>query len=187
MANSKKSNEESSSGESSKTEKKQKSSKRRTSQNKEQELKKKLDKAKKEIESLKDQLLRRTAEIDNMRKRTEREVARIIRSANRDLIRDILSVVDDLERSLEASKNKSAEHELLEGVELIHQKLMSVFSRYGLTPIESVGQPFDVEKHEALMQVEKSDVPSGTVVEEYEKGYMLNGEVLRHAKVVVSK
>jgi len=145
MANSKKSKEESSAGGSSKTEKKQKSSKKRTSKNKEAELKKKLYEAQKEIDSLQDQLLRRTAEIDNMRKRTEREVSRIIQSANRDLIRDILSVVDDFERSLEASKKESAEHELLKGVELIHQKLMSLFSRYGLTPIESVGQPFDVE------------------------------------------
>ena len=183
----KKNRKEKNQGETKKTDKKRAKSTGKNLQVKEKKLQSQIKNLKKEAESLKEQLLRRTAELDNMRKRNEREIARIIQSANKDLIKDILSVVDDLERSLEASKKNSGEEDLLKGVELIHQKLMSVFSKYGLTPIESVGKPFDVEKHEALMQVEKKDVPSGTVVEEYEKGYMLNGEILRHAKVVVSK
>jgi len=160
--------------------------KKKTAQATETKLKKELDAAKKEAAALADQLLRRTAEMDNMRKRNERDCARIIQQANRDLIKDVLTVVDDLERSLEASK-QTEDKELLNGVELIHQKLMTVFSRYGLAPIESVGKPFDVELHEALLQVENKDAEPGTIVEEYEKGYVLNGEVIRHAKVVVSK
>jgi molecular chaperone GrpE len=72
-------------------------------------------------------------------------------------------------------------------VELIYQKLTAILRNRGLVPMESVGMAFDVERHDALLQVEKEGVPSGIVLEEHEKGYLLNRNVLRHAKVVVSK
>ncbi len=169
-------------------EKSEKSTKSRVSYKvKAEECQKKLKKANKEIEELKERLLRRVAELDNYRKRTEREIANIIQNANENLIKDILPVVDDLERSLKISNSGEDDVEFRKGVELIYQKLMLILGKYGLEPMESVGTEFDVEKHDALLQISKKGTPAGVVVEEHEKGYLLNGRVLRHAKVVVSK
>jgi len=154
---------------------------------KEAHLVKKLQKAEKEIEMLNDRLLRIAAELDNFRKRTEREVSQIVQNANASLLKDILPVVDDLERSLKNMQNRGKAGEFRKGVELIFQKLMSILQMHGLQAMESVGRPFDVEYHDALLQVVKEGTPPGMVVEEHEKGYLLNGRVLRHAKVLVSK
>jgi molecular chaperone GrpE len=153
---------------------------------KEEQLRKKLKKAEEEKKIVNERLLRTLAELDNMRKRTEREISHILRNANAELIKSILFVVDDFERSFKISKQGNNE-EFIKGVELIYQKLISTLQSQGLEPIESVGEPFDVEKHEALLQVEKKGVQPGIVVEEHEKGYFFNGNVLRHAKVLVSK
>ncbi len=136
---------------------------------------------------MKDRLLRTAAELDNFRKRTEREISRIVQNANERLIKDILPVIDDLERSLKLSQKGKNEKEFRSGVELIYQKLMSVLRSYGLEPMESENKEFDVQQHEALLQMEKEGTPPDMVVEEHGKGYLLNGKVLRHAKVVVSK
>ncbi len=149
-------------------------------------LKDALKKAESENGALKDRLLRIAAEFDNTKKRTEREIAQIILSANKRLILELLPVVDDLERSLKISTDQDPES-FRQGVELISQKLAGVLKNNGVAPMESVGQPFDVEKHDALLQVEQPDTPSGVVVQEHEKGYCLHDTVLRHAKVVVSK
>lgn len=149
-------------------------------------LKEALDKAESENGALKDRLLRIAAEFDNTKKRTEREIAQIILTANKRLILELLPVVDDLERSLKISGSQDPES-FRQGVELIYQKLTGVLQTNGVAPMESVGQPFDVEKHDALLQVDQPDMPSGVVVQEHEKGYCLHDAVLRHAKVVVSK
>ena len=149
-------------------------------------LKEALHKAESENEALKERLLRIAAEFDNTKKRTEREIAQIILAANKRLILELLPVVDDLERSLKISGDQDPES-FRQGVELIYQKLASILKNNGVAPMESVGQPFDVEKHDALLQVEHPDAPSGVVVQEHEKGYCLHDAVLRHAKVVVSK
>lgn len=165
-----------------------KHSKAKTSQKKrEDQLREKLKEAKAEIETLKERFLRTAAELDNFRKRTEREILQIVQNANRELIKDILPIIDDLERSLNASEKKGGGREFIKGIELIYGKLMSTLHSCGLERMESVNEVFDVEKHEALLQIERDDTPSGIVVEEHEKGYLLNGKVLRHAKVVVSK
>lgn len=152
---------------------------------KETQLKKKLQLSKEESRNYKDQLLRIVAELDNFKKRTEREVAQIIQNANEKLILELLPVVDDIERSLKS--NHKNEDDILQGLKLIQQKLMTVLTNVGVEPMESVGQPFDVDKHDALLQIEKKGVESDMVVEEHEKGYMFNGRVIRHAKVIVSK
>jgi molecular chaperone GrpE len=149
-------------------------------------LKEALQKSKSENEALKERLLRIAAEFDNTKKRTEREIAQIILTANKRLILDLLPVVDDLERSLKISADQDPES-FRQGVELIYQKLTGILKNQGVAPMESVGQPFDVDKHDALLQVEQPDAPSGIVVQEHEKGYCLHDAVLRHAKVVVSK
>lgn len=147
-------------------------------------LQKRLNQAEEEIRALKDRLLRSAAELDNYRKRTERQFAQIVESTRGEVIKDILPVIDDLERSLKSGQKGKA---FFKGVELIYQKLTAILRNRGLAPMESVGMAFDVERHDALLQVEKEGVPSGIVLEEHEKGYLLNGNVLRHTRVVVSK
>ena len=92
--------------------------------------------------------------------------------------------MDDLERSLKTGHQSG---ELRQGVELILKKLLKLLEDEGVRPIESVGKPFDVAYHDALLQVENEAVAPGMVMEEHEKGYCLNDRVLRHAKVIVSK
>lgn len=154
---------------------------------KEEHLRRKLKEADGEIETLKDRLLRTAAELDNFRKRTEREISQVIQNANGELIRGILPIIDDLERSLKSTQNRGGGKEFRKGVELIYQKLMAVLRDYGLESMESMGKAFDVEQHDALLQIERKGASPGMVIEEHEKGYLFRGRVLRHAKVVVSK
>ena len=162
-------------------------SKKTTPSKKEVQLRKKLDAAEKEIHRLRDQLLRCAAELDNFRKRTEREIVQIINNANEGIIKDILPIIDDLERSLKSAPKGGKGKEFYKGVDLIYQKLMTVLGKYGLEPMESIGKDFDVDQHDALLQVIKEGSPSSTIIDEHEKGFLLNGKVIRHAKVVVSK
>ena len=149
-------------------------------------LKKELARAHDEINRLKDQALRSIAELDNFRKRKEKETAQRILNANETLILSILPVVDDFERSLKMS-DESDINQFHQGMELIYQKLMGVLSKAGVKPMESIGQPFDVALHEAMMQKEVQDLPGGQVVDEHVKGYYMNDKILRHAKVIISK
>jgi molecular chaperone GrpE len=150
-------------------------------------LQKKLKKSEIEFKQVKEQLLRTAAELENVRKRTDREIGRIIQSANEKLISDLLPVLDDFERFFKASKEHRKLEELKKGTELIYQKLFSTLIDYGLKPMKSEGIPFNVDEHDALLQVKKKGVQYGIVVEEHEKGYYYNDKILRHAKVLVSK
>jgi len=151
----------------------------------EDSLKKLLQKALEENEGLRDRLLRTVAELDNVLKRTEREKANLIQTANADLIKAILPILDDFDRSLK-SYSEIDPSGFRSGIELIYQKLDSALKSRGLIRLEAVGQTFDVDKHEAILQSKKEGVPPNSVIEEFEKGYLLNGNVLRHAKVMVS-
>jgi len=144
-------------------------------------------KLKEDKSNLKDQLLRKTAEFDNYKKRTERDFYDRVLNANEKLISEILPILDDMERSIDHAKTSEDVNSLLEGVELITKKLFGVLEKQGLQKMEAKGQEFDPEKHEALMQIEKQDVESGIIVEEHLKGYSLNDKVVRHAQVIVSK
>jgi len=145
-----------------------------------------LEEARRLADQYKDQVLRRAAELENFKRRSETEFAAIIRNANENLLTALLPVLDDFDRSLKASADSTDRESLRRGIELIAQKLAKVLEREGLVPFESVGQPFDVAYHDALLQLPRSDVPPHTVIEEVERGYKLREKVLRHAKVVVS-
>jgi molecular chaperone GrpE len=134
----------------------------------------------------KDQLLRKAAEFENYRRRTEADFANIIKNANENLMLSLIPVLDDFERSLKAGKESTDYDGFYKGVSLIQGKLTKILEAQGLTPFESAGKPFDVDLHDALLQVPRNDVPAHTVIEEVERGYMLHKKVLRHAKVVVS-
>jgi molecular chaperone GrpE len=135
---------------------------------------------------LRDQLLRKAAEFENYKRRSEADIVTIIRNANEGLLLALLPVVDDVGRSLQAGKETQNSEALYAGVEMIRSKFMKMLEKHGVTPFESAGKPFDVNFHDALLQVPRSDVPPRTVIQEVEPGYMLNDKVLRHAKVIVS-
>ncbi len=150
-------------------------------------LKEKLEKMEAELGQKHEQLLRVAAEFENYKKRVNREFAALVKTANENLIKQLLPVLDNLERALNHSKTDGNLSSLREGVEMIFGQLLELLGKEGLKPIEAVGKPFDPHLHEAVLQVEDNEHPSGTVVDEIEKGYMLNDKVLRHTKVVVNK
>jgi molecular chaperone GrpE len=140
-----------------------------------------------EVHQLKEQLLRKAAEFDNYKKRTERDMLIYLRHASEELISRLLPVLDDMER-LHAHIDEKSEIKLLrEGSELIYKKFIDILEKEGLIPLPSIGEKFDPEKHDALLQVEKPGSAAGTIVEEHLKGYALNDKVIRHAQVVVAK
>ena len=136
----------------------------------------------------KDKYVRLLAEFDNMRKRQDRERLDMIKYAHEEVIVECLKIYDDLERSLAAFKGKEgADPNLVKGLQMVFDNMRELMGRYDVKPIESVGKPFDPNRHEPLMQAEANDVPDGQVVEEFQKGYTLAGRVVRTAKVKVAK
>ena len=140
----------------------------------------------KENQDLKDQLLRFAAEFDNFKKRSERDRISMIEFSSLELFRKILPVLDDLERSLQASDETREDESLFKGIEMVYNNFIKILSDLGLEPMKSVGTDFDPEHHEAMMQIAKEGVEPQIVLEEPLKGYVYNDRVVRHAKVVVS-
>ena len=135
-----------------------------------------------------DLYLRTRADLDNYRKRAQREKEDLGRFANENLLRELLPVVDNLERAVaHARESGTGDGSLLEGVEMTLGQLRKVFERSGVTPVEAVGKPFDPSCHEAMGQLESDELPPGSVIQELQKGYLLNQRLLRPAMVMVSK
>jgi len=139
-----------------------------------------------ERDRLHDLLLRKTAEFDNFRKRTERERSEFARRAAEDLLRDLLPLVDDLERALAVTPKDSDGESYRIGVELIHRQLLELLRKREVTPIAAVGEPFDPNLHEAVTQEPSDEHPEGTVIREFRRGYRLGDRLLRAAMVIVS-
>lgn len=136
----------------------------------------------------KEKILRLQADFDNFRKRLEREKQEFIRYANETLVVELLNIVDDLERTVELAQEKHEDFSaFLQGIEMILAHLYELLKKYGLTAIEAKGNIFDPNYHEALLKIETNEYPEDTIVEELQKGYMLNERVIRTAKVKVSK
>lgn len=150
-----------------------------------QRLRDALEAKTREVEAQQDRYLRTVAEFDNVRKRSAREREEYTRYANESLLRDILPVMDNLDRALQAARPEPASA-LTTGVELIQRELLRVLEKFGLTPFTSVGQPFDPERHEAIARVQSADLPDMTVAGETARGYLLHGRVLRPAMVTVA-
>lgn len=135
-----------------------------------------------------DRLLRLQADFENTRKRLEKEKQEFVKFANEGLVVELLNVLDDLERAVELAQEKHQDlSAFLKGVEMVLAHLYQMLKQYGVKPIEANGKIFDPNFHEALMQVENKEVPEHTVVEEMQKGYLMNDRVIRTAKVKVSK
>lgn len=139
-----------------------------------------------ELAEARDNLLRRTAELENMRRRHQQERTQLIFEANKRLIAELLPTIDDLERTLSHIKPED-ENTFAQGIELVYRNFLKVLERYGVKPMESVGEHFDVNLHDALMEEARTDVEPGTITQEVMKGYLMNDGVLRHAKVIVAK
>ncbi|GBD88327.1 heat shock protein GrpE [bacterium BMS3Abin03] len=140
-----------------------------------------------EVQELKDKLLRKAAEFENYKRRTENDQLNLLTYAAESFIVKLLPVVDDFERSLEHIEDAQDINAIKQGVKLIYEKLMKVFDEQGVKKIDAVGKPFDVEYHEALMQKKDDSVEPHTVLDEIEKGYMYKDKVIRHSKVIVSE
>lgn len=138
------------------------------------------------LQDEKDKYLRLYSEFDNFRKRTAKDRIEWMQTASKDLIISLLPVVDDFERAIKAMENTEANVQTREGIDLIYQKLMGVLQKSGLQAVQSVGEVFDVEKHEAITQfAAPTEDMKGKVIDEVEKGYMLHDKMIRFAKVVV--
>ncbi|MBI4412982.1 MAG: nucleotide exchange factor GrpE, partial [candidate division NC10 bacterium] len=140
-----------------------------------------------EIARLNDRLLRVVAEFDNYKKRMARDRAELTRTANEELLLEFLPVLDNLERALAAARRTNSTEALAEGVDLVLRLFQAVLERSGVKPIDSVGQPFDPNVHQAVAAVESADGADQTVVEEVQRGYWLHTKVLRPAMVKVAR
>jgi len=152
-----------------------------------EELKKKLEEKEKEAKENYDRLLRTAADFENYKKRATREKEDWTKFANEDLIRAILPFVDNLERAVNHAQKVADTGVLVEGVRLTIQQLLQALNKFGLSSFESVGKPFDPAMHEAMLVVETDKHEPNQVVEEFQKGYLLNDRLLRPATVSVSK
>ncbi len=141
-----------------------------------------------ECEALQDKYLRLAAEFENYKRVTQREQREQIRFGNEQLLRELLPVIDNLERAIRSAKEKEngGGEALVQGVELTLKLLTEALAKFGVRPIASVGEPFDPTRHQAVAQVESAEVAANMVVEEFQKGYLLHDRLLRAAMVSVS-
>jgi molecular chaperone GrpE len=146
-----------------------------------------LEKLKAELDASKDKYLRLVAEFDNFRRRSAKERIELIQTASRDVIKELLDVLDDSDRA-QKQLDKSEDTQVKEGVTLVFNKLRSILQSKGLKPMESIGKDFDTDLHEAITEIPApTEELKGKVVDEVIKGYYLNDKIIRHAKVVVGK
>lgn len=148
-------------------------------------FKKKKDKKDEQIEDLNDRLKRQMAEFDNFRKRSEKEKTQMFDMGARTIIEKILPVVDNFERGLAAVPEEQKEDAFVVGMDKIYRQLMTELDGIGVKPIECVGQEFNPDFHNAVMQVESEELESGMVAEELQRGYMYKDTVVRHSMVSV--
>lgn len=151
------------------------------------EIQEELETAKLEAKENYDRFLRVTAEFENYKKRSTREMDDFRKYANQSLIMEMLAVVDNLERALNSSNgNNSIDKCMADGVNLTLKEILKIFEKFNVKAIESVGQPFDPNFHQAMMQEETDNYPEKTVITELQKGYMIHDRLLRPAMVVVA-
>jgi molecular chaperone GrpE len=139
-----------------------------------------------ELKSLNDKYLRLAAEFDNYKRLAQRDQRDQIRFGNEHLLKELLPVVDNLERAIKAAKDNTSTDGLIQGIELTLKQLQGVLGKFGVQSIPTMGQPFDPSGHQAVASVPSTKVPDKHVVEEFQRGYRLHDRVLRPAMVTVS-
>lgn len=138
------------------------------------------------VKQLQDLLLRKAAEFENYKRRTENDQINLLKYAAEPFIKNILIVYDDLERSLDHINDDNNFESLKKGLELVYEKFTRILESQGVKKIEARGKQFDVEFHEAMMQQPVAGIETNTIVDVIEQGYLYKDKVLRHAKVIVS-
>jgi molecular chaperone GrpE len=147
-----------------------------------------VEKLKKEVQSLQEKYLRQAAEFDNFRKRTAREKVELMQTAGKDVIISLLTVVDDMDRAEKQMEGSQDVDLIKQGIHLIFQKFRNILQAKGLKQMQTIGEDFNPDLHEAITEIPApSPELRGKVVDELEKGYYLNDKILRFAKVVVGK
>jgi molecular chaperone GrpE len=142
----------------------------------------------KKVDELNDKYLRLYSEFDNFKRRTAKERIELFSTAGKDILTDLLPVLDDMDRAIKGNQTLDDVNEVKKGMELIHNKFFNILEQKGLKPFKSIGEAFDPEIHDALTKIpapKKKD--KGKVIDEIEKGYKLNEKVIRFAKVVVGE
>ncbi len=156
-----------------------------------EQLRKELDEKTKEAEEFRNKYLRKCADFENYKKRMDKEKSALVSFANEELIKELLGVLDNLERALEhfeeSPSEEAAVNSLRSGVELTLKNMHDILKKFGLKEIEAMGKPFDPTMHEALSHEESEEYESGIVIKELQKGYLLNERLLRPSLVVVAK
>jgi molecular chaperone GrpE len=142
------------------------------------------DGLKAERDELKELLLRRQAEFDNFRKRTEKERSEYVQYAGMEIVREILPILDDFDRARKVEGGGSPEY--IKGVEMIYSRMVETLKKQGLEPIETAGRRFDPHLHQAVERVETKDSPDGTILSEFQRGYNFKGKLLRPSMVKVA-
>ena len=142
---------------------------------------------KKQIKELNDKYLRQVAEFENFKRRTARERMELIQTAGRDVITDLLEVLDDCERAEKQLENTDDLNQIKQGVQLVFTKLRNTLSAKGLRPMEALNKDFNPDLHEAITEIDAGEEMKGKVVAEIQRGYYLNDKIIRFAKVVVGK
>lgn len=146
------------------------------------------DQFQKELAEWKDKYVRLAAEFDNFKKRSFKEKMDVIQTAGKDVMISLLDVIDDTERAEKQLETASDIQALKEGMQLVFNKLKNTLQQKGLKAFDSIGEVFDVEKHEAITEIPApSKKMEGKVIDEVQKGYLLNDKLIRHAKVVIGK
>lgn len=149
------------------------------------ELESVLGQTQKEAKELRDKWLRAAADLENYKKRATKEREDIVKFGMERLFKEVISVLDDFDRTLQAA-DQAGGGALVDGVRMVHKKMLALLEKNGVTTFESKGLPFDPALHEAVQQVASADVPAGAVADEISRGYMLHGRLLRPALVAVS-
>jgi len=141
----------------------------------------------KELAELKDRYLRTIAESENARKRIRQQSDEAIRLQRENLLRELLPIVDNLERAVEAARGGGNGKSIVEGIEMVLRSMLDFLKTHGVTQVSSVGQPFDPQRHEAVDQIESTQHPPNTVINEFHRGYQIGDRLLRPARVAVAK
>jgi len=140
-----------------------------------------------QVKELQDKLLRKAAEFENYKRRTENDQFNLITYAAESFIIKLLTIVDDFERSMAHIDDMEGNKSVRDGIKLVYDKLQKLLNEQGVKKMQAKGEPFNVNHHDALMQRKDDSVPPHTVLEEVEPGYIYRDKVIRHAKVIVSE
>ena len=147
----------------------------------------KITELEKQVQELQDKLLRKAAEFENYKRRTENDQFNLINYAAESFITKLLPIVDDFERSMDHIDDLEKSKSVKDGIKLVYEKLHKLLNEQGVQKMQTKGEPFNVNYHDALMQRKDESVPPHTVIEEIEPGYLYRDKIIRHAKVIVSE